>query len=242
MTTPRRSARAIRSARASGASGASRARLATVVVAVVSLGSACSQTPPGVAAEVAGDEITVTRVDDLAALLCSLGGLPGGPEAATRTAREQALNLLVNNELALDLVDEGRVDPNRLREVVAQNAQAREGVPEDLRDTFDEVVRDFSLVQIGLVERGREALLAAGVDPQEVTDEAAFQEAQAEQQAYAAQADVELADRFGTFENGTVTADPGSLSVPVSDLAVQSSSQEASATLGALLPASQKCG
>jgi hypothetical protein len=230
VTTSRRPSRARRLAAGAAA-----------VLAVSAL-SGCGDLAPDVAAQVEGDEISVEQVDDFAVLLCSLGGLPGGEEATTKSARQQALTLLLGNELAFDLIDEEAVDPAAVRQAVAQNAAAREGVPADLRDTFDAFVEDFTVAQIGLVELGRESLQESGEAAEaELTDDVAFQEGQRLRQEYAAEADVEVADRFGAVENGAVVADPGSLSVPVSDVAVQSSQAEPPATLGELLPAAQKC-
>jgi hypothetical protein len=231
VTTPRRPTRARRLAAGAAA-----------VLAVSAL-AGCGDLAPDVAAQVEGDEISVEQVDDFAVLLCSLGGLPGGEEATTKTARQQALTLLVGNELAFDLIDEEAVDPAAVQQAVAQNAAAREGVPENQLETFDAFVEDFTVAQIGLVELGRESLEQAGdASPEELTDDVAFQEGQRLRQEYAEQADVEVANRFGTVESGTVVTDAGSLSVPVSDVAVQSSESEPPASLGELLPAAQKCG
>jgi hypothetical protein len=208
----------------------------------VSALSGCGDLAPDVAAQVEGDEIAVEEVDDFAALLCSLGGLPGGEQATTKTARQQALTLLIGNELAFDLIDEEAVDPAAVQQAVAQNAAAREGLSEEQLETFDAFVEDFTRAQIGLVELGRESLTEAGEAPQELTEDIAFQEGQRLRQEYAEQADVEVAERFGTVEGGQVVAGPGSLSVPVSDVAVQSSQAEPPETLGELLPAAQKCG
>jgi hypothetical protein len=229
VTTPRRSSRVRRAA------------AAAVTVLAVSALSGCGDLAPDVAAKVEGDEIPVEQVDDFALLLCNLGGLPGGDAATTKTARQQALTLLVGNELAFDLIDEDAVDPAALRQAVAQNAPAREGLPEDQVATFDAFVEEFTRAQIGLVELGRQSLQESGEAPEELTEDVAFQEGQRLRQEYAEGADIEVAQRFGTVENGVVVADPGSLSVPVSDVAVQSSQAEPPETLGDLVPASQKC-
>lgn len=209
-------------------------------LAVTSL-TACSGPGPGVAADVEGTQISTSEVDDFALLLCSLGGVPGGEEAATKSARQQALTLLIGNVVAFDLIDEDAVDPAAVEQAVAQNAQAREGLPEDEVATFDAFVEDFSRAQIGLVELGRESLEEQGQNPAEITEEVAFAEGQRLRQERAAATDIELDPRFGSVTGGVVGPSSDQLSVPVSDLAVEGSSAEPSATLGGLLPASQKC-
>lgn len=218
-----------------------RAALVAAAALVASSVAGCGDVAPGVAAQVEGDEISVERVDDFAVLLCNLGGLPGGEGATTKTARQQALTLLLGNELAFDLIDEDAVDPTAVQQAVAQNAAARENVPEDLVGTFDAFVEEFTVAQIGLVELGRRSLEESGAPADQLTDDVAFQEGQRLRQEYAEAADVEVDDRFGTVEAGVVVADPGSLSVPVSDLAVQSSQAETPATLAEMLPPAQKC-
>lgn len=220
---------------------ARRVAASAVAVLTVSALSGCGDLAPDVAAQVEGDEISVDRVDDFATMLCSLGGVPGGEGATTKAARQQALTLLVGNELAFDLIDEDAVDQAALQQAVAQNAPAREGVPEDQLDTFDTFVEEFTLAQIGLVELGRQSLEEGAEAPEELTEDVAFQEGQRLRQEYAEGADIEVAQRFGAVQDGAVVADPGSLSVPVSDIAVQSSEVEPPATLGDLLPATQKC-
>ena len=162
--------------------------------------TACSGPGPGVAADVEGTQISTSEVDDFALLLCSLGGVPGGEEAATKSARQQALTLLIGNVVAFDLIDEDAVDPAAVEQAVAQNAQARETVPEDEVATFDAFVEDFSRAQIGLVELGRESLEEQGQNPTEITEDVAFAEGQRLRQERAAETDIELDPRFGSVD------------------------------------------
>jgi hypothetical protein len=203
--------------------------------------TACSGPGPGVAAEVDGTTITTEQVDDFALLLCSLGGVPGGEGAATKSARQQALTLLIGNVAAFELVDEDSLDPAAVEQAVAQNEQARAGVPESQVAVFDAFVEDFSRAQIGLVEVGTDALAEQGQDPSAITQEAAFAEGQRLRQEVLTDADIELDPRFGSVTDGVVGPRSEQLSVPVSDLAVEGSSSEPSETLGGLLPASQTC-
>jgi hypothetical protein len=204
--------------------------------------SACSGPGPGVAADVEGTQISVSEVDDFALLLCSLGGVPGGEAATTKSARQQALTLLIGNEIASGLVDADSVDPDAVEQVVAQNAQARETLPDDQVATFDAFVADFALAQLGLAQLGRESLEEQGQAAAEITDDVAVAEGQKIRAERTAEADIELDPRFGSLgDDGIVGPSSEQLSVPVSDVAVQGSASEPSATLGSLLPASQKC-
>lgn len=217
------------------------ARALVATFAAVTL-TACTGPGPGVAASVDGAEISDDQVDDFAGLLCSIGGLPGAEEAATKTARQQALSLLIGNELAFGLIDEEAVDPAVVQQAVQQNAGAREGLPEDQVEVFDAFVEEFSVAQIGLVDLGRQSLLDSGTPEAEITDDAAFAEGQALRQAYAAEADIEVDPRFGSVSDGVVGPDDTALSVPVTDIAKQGAAEQPPETFGSLLPANQKCG
>lgn len=230
------------SRRTSRAPRASRVGVAGLAVLALTTLTACSGPGPGVAADVDGATISTERVDDFALLLCSLGGVPGGEGAATKSARQQALTLLIGNEAAFQLVDEDALDPAAVEQAVAQNEQARAGVPESQLDTFDAFVEDFSRAQVGLVEAGTASLEEQGQDPAEITQDVAFAEGQRLRQQVLTEADIELDPRFGSVTDGVVGPRSEQLSVPVSDLAVQGSSAEPSESLGALLPASQTCG
>lgn len=224
-------------------------RLAAAALAVVATTtlSACSSLPPGVAAEVEGEEISAASVDDLAEILCVVGQLPQGEDSSTKSARQQALGLLLINEIAAQVSDPDAVDPAAVQQQVAGFAQAREALPESQRDTFDAFAEDLARAQIGVTELGRASLEESGEDAAAITPETAFQEGERLRQEYAADADIEVSPRFGDYQDGTVVPDPGSLSVPVTDLAVQGSQAPGEAGAapsagGQQLPASQTCG
>lgn len=219
-----------------------RGALAAVAVATALSLSACSGPGPGVAASVDGQDITVGQVDDVATLLCAIGGAPGGPEAPLKSARQQALTLLVGNRVALDLVDEDEIDPALLQQAIAQNDQARATLPSSERGTFDAFVRQFSQAQLGLIALGRQSLTEQGQDTSKITDQTAFDEGNRLRQEAAADADIEVDPRFGEVTDGVVgPATDDGLSVPVSELATQAAQDQPSESLGGLLPANQKC-
>jgi hypothetical protein len=126
--------------------------------------------------------------------------------------------------------------------VEALNA-GRETVPEDVRDTFDEVVREFAVAEQAILELGLESLQDSGQgDPATINEEAARAEGARLRSEYAAEADIEIDPRFGTVEDGVVRPADGSLSVPVSELAVQGAAEQVEDGFVSALPATQKCG
>ncbi len=222
-----------------------RGRLGTGVAAlsVALLLASCGGNAPGVAATVDGDRITDDKVDDFALVLCSLGGLPGTESGTpTRTARFSSLQILLANELAADVGDVDEVEQAGVRQTVESLAAARETVPAEVRDTFDEVVREFAAAQQAILELGRESLQAEGQGGEAVNDEAAFAEGDRLRSEYAERADIEIDPRYGTVEDGILTPAGGSLSVAVSDLAVSGAAEQTEDGFVAQLPATQKCG
>jgi hypothetical protein len=203
--------------------------------------TSCAGNTPGVAAEVEGDRITDEQVDDFARVLCALGALPGGEAGApTKTARYSSLRILLDNELAADIADLEAVDRASVAGAVEELSASRDSIPADVRDTFDEVAEEFSRAQGAIIALGRQSLEEAGQQG-EIDDQAAYTEGQRLRTEYAAQADIEVDSRFGTLKEGVLQPGDGSLSVPVSELAVQAGAAEPSAALIEQLPASQKC-
>lgn len=227
------------STRASRGSRARRGGAALAAVGLLVL-TGCAQPGPGVAADVDGEAITVDQVDDFAELLCGLGGLPGGAEAPTKVARQQALTLLIGNEVALDLTSDVDVDPVAVQQATQQYAQTRAQLPESQQDTFDAFVEDLTVSQVGLIQVGRESLVEGGADPGEVTDQAAFEEGSRLQQEYADDLDIEVSERFGALQpGGSVGNAEGGLSVPVTEVAQDGASDQPT---GAGLPSALRCG
>ena len=217
----------------------------TVVAAVsaVLLLSSCGGNAPGVAATVEGDPIPDEKVDEFAQVLCALGGLAGGSSGTpTRTARLTSLQILVGNELAEDVADVTDVEEAGVEQAVQSLNSGRDTVPADVRDTFDEVVKEFATAQQAVFELGRDSLLEQGEDEASITPDAAFAEGDRLRTEYAAQADIEIDPRFGTIEDGVVTAADGSLSVPVSETAVQGAAEQVDDAFVSQLPTTQKCG
>lgn len=221
-----------------------RAAASVAALSAALLLSSCGGNAPGVAATVAGDRITDEKVDEFAQVLCSLGGLPGGEGGTpTRTARFSSLQILIANELADDIADVESVDKSGVALTVESLNAGRDTIPADVRDTFDEVVQEFATAQQAILELGRESLEENGQgEDAAANDEAAFAEGDRLRSEYAAEADIEVDPRFGAVEDGVVTPADGSLSVPVSELAVQGAAEQVEDGFVSALPATQKCG
>lgn len=218
----------------------SRALPALAAAAALML-SSCGETAPGVAASVGGERITAEQVDEFAEVLCTIGGVPAAEGGApTKSARFAALQILIANELTDDIADVQDVPSQQVSRILEGMAPARELLSEGQEQTFDQVAEEFARAQAAMVELGRESLEQSG-QPGRITDQAAFAEGQRLLSEHAQEADVEVDPRFGEVVDGALQPSSGSLSVPVSDLAVAGSSAEPGQELAGLLPASQKC-
>lgn len=216
-------------------------RSAGAAIAAVLLLSSCGGTAPGVAAEVEGDQITDEQVDDFAGVLCAIGGVAGTESgASTKTARFASLQILMGNELTADLADLDAVPAQAVAAILEGMAPARETLSASEEATFDEVAEEFARAQTAVIQLGRESLSTTD-QPVEIPEEEAYAEGQRLLGEYAQEADIEVDPRFGEVVDGVLQPDGGSMSVPVSDLAVQGASPEAGESLVSLLPASQKC-
>ncbi len=216
--------------------------MATVAAATLLLG-ACSAGDPGVAAAVEGDTITDTEVDDFAQVLCSLSATPGAPASTpTAEARFQSLQILLSNELAADVADVDAVSRADVEGVLAQAAAARDALPEDMRDAYEQAVIDYAVAQFAVIQAGRRFLRESGVDARQIDDQAAFTAGEELRQEYARSAEISVDPRFGELVDGTLQPSGGALSVPVSDFAVAATDQPPGEAFLSTLPVSQTCG
>jgi hypothetical protein len=210
-------------------------RTALAVAALLLTG--CTQNAPGVAAQVGHDAVTDEQVDQLAEALCilSAGSTQGAPPPTGQQIRRQALQILIDNQLAGDVIDPGSVDPAQVAAAKQRAAQSRAALPERLRGSFDDAVEGFATLQVGLTVLGQKSLLAAG---KKADQQASLAEGQRLLQQYAAKAGVTVDPRFGTLTDGQLQPADGSLSVAVSDQAKASSAGNA---VGSDLPANLSC-
>jgi hypothetical protein len=221
------------------------AALGCALVLSLSLASCGNGVGPGVAAEVDGDPIRVSEVDDLARVICATqsGQETEGGKSPTAAVRALALNVLLGIRIGEGIGDLDSVDRRAVEQSVQAAAQARALVDEDDRELFDEVVRDSTRAQLAVTDEAAQALQAEGGDP---TDQAALQAEAAElQAAYLEEVGVEVAPRFGRVQNGQLLAGDGSLSVPVSETALSFKGGSTDDPFGtgstADYPASQRC-
>lgn len=217
----------------------SRQRLTLLAAGAALVLSSCGGTAPGVAAEVDGRTITASEVDDFARVLCALDG-EAAATAPSKGARFRALEILLNIELSRELVDFGRADSAQVAEAVANSASTRDMVPVDVRDTFDRAVKEYAQAQLAITELGEDSLRERGQSSPDEQD--AFLEGDRLRAEYAASGEVEVDRRFGELENGVLARTAGSMSVPVSQTAVQGVAMEPSAEFLEAIPASQTCG
>lgn len=216
-------------------------RGAAVAAAAGLLLSACGATAPGVAATVEGDRITDEQVDDFARVLCALGSVQGTESgSASKDARFASLQILLSNQLAGDVADLDAVPRGEVSAILQGMVAARDTVPEELRETFDDVAAEYARSQSAVIDLGRESLHKSGQQG-EVPDDAAYAEGTRLLAEYAKDADIEIDPRFGELVDGELRPADGSLSVPVSELAVQGAAEQPGEALVSLLPASQKC-
>jgi hypothetical protein len=205
----------------------------------------CSALSPGVAADVDGHTFSTTDVDDLADALCAVNAAQpssaGATEVSGRQARGAAVSRLVQVQLAEQLGEEEGLRPDE-----ARVAQQLKGVEDQLADVPDDQLATFMDSYARLVrgadvltQLGRRSLSEQGQTS--IDDTAALEEGQKLLQAYAEEADVEVDPRFGTFEKGQVIPGDGSLSVPVTQNAVDGVAQEPSPEFLSGLPPTQKC-
>ncbi len=204
-------------------------------------------TYPGSAAVVGETKVSQNRIDDAAVALCSANitgaeaqGQPA-PQLPLRGARQAALQLILESELAKQFGDERgiEVDPSQVSAFVDQNQQAIELLPQDERQDFRDLLAGFRTAQLIFIAAGEKSLAeqggaAAGEQAAETEGRRLFTE-------WAKKVDVEVDPRFGVYEDGALKARSGSLSIPVSKSAREGAADSPADSWTAGLPASQRC-
>jgi hypothetical protein len=222
------------------------AKLALVALVAAGVLAGCG-THPGAAAVVGDQRISGAEVDAAAAALCSstvgsaeAQGQPR-PELASRGARQAAIQLMLDTELSRQFAEDQGIEPDQqeVSAALAQNAAAIEVLPAEERAVFRDLFRGFRESQLILAEAGRRSLAAEGnlePAPEEVDAEGARL-----RQEWAADVEVEVDPRYGTYEQGAVNPTSGSLSIPASQRAFQGAQADPGTAWTAGLPLSQKC-
>lgn len=198
---------------------------------------------PGAAAVVGSQTISADRVDEVAQALCTANlraaeanGQPP-PTLPTRGAREVALEILLETELSEQFAAARGVDasPAEVSRAMAQNETGIALLPADQQEQFREVLRGYAETQLELIEIGRRSL------GRDVPENEAISEGTRLREQFVKKVDVEVDPRFGTFEDGVFQRGGQSLSVPVSDRAVDGEKAQPGSSYVASLPPSQLC-
>lgn len=215
---------------------------ALVVAAGLTL-TGCGDVSPGAAATVDGTTIARDTVDEIAQSVCTaeveyaeLTEQQFQPRP-TSAYRDDVLSLLVNEQLALEAVDELGLDVPPSSYEAGDNPELSdlfEQLPSSQLEPFQDYLAAYSRLQALYVAIGAETGESGGDDPQ-----AALTAGQAYVAKYARERDIELDPRFGDFRRGQVVGGSGSVSVPVEGAGSEPSQGEQADVSG--LPDSQIC-
>jgi hypothetical protein len=215
---------------------------ALIVAAGLTL-TGCGDVSPGAAATVDGTAIARDTVDEIAQSVCAaeveyaeLTEQQFQPRP-TSVYRDDVLSLLVNEQLALEAVDELGLDVPPSSYEAGDNPELSdlfEQLPSSQLEPFQDYLTAYSRLQALYVAIGSETGESGGDDPQ-----AALTDGQAYVAEYAEERDIELDPRFGDFRGGQVVGGSGSVSVPVEGAGSEPSPEEQADVSG--LPDSQIC-
>lgn len=217
--------------------------LATMAACVL---SSCSA-HPGAAAVVGSETISDSRLEDVASAFCSLARSSpqsqqqGGQDS--RTAREQALGVLIDDSLSHQYADSQGAEPDQeqVSAFLARSKATLDTLPASQRSVFRDTLTEFVEGQLSLIEVGTRALAKRGTA--KPSQQRALAAGTRLRTAWAAKnADVSVDPRYGSYSKGVLQPTSGSLSVPRSTNAVVGARPTPGATWVASLPASQKCG
>lgn len=222
--------------------GRRRVKLAAVAAGAALVLAGCG-IHPGTAAVVGSEPISHQEVDDIATAVCRAnvaGAEASGRQPAplpTRGARELAVEILVETELARQLGEREGVDANQraVSQAVAQNESGLALLEGKQREDLRAALRDYAESQFMLIEIGRQSL------GDQVSDDEAIAEGRRILAEYAASVDVEIDPRYGRFDDGVFKPGGTSLSVPASERAKAGANQQPSDVFIGGLPASQLC-
>jgi hypothetical protein len=214
----------------------------SVLVAAAAMALSGCGLHPGTAAVVGADQISDSHVDAVAQALCSANASGGGgqPAVATKGARQGALRVLLDSALSIQFGDQKGVvaSQSQVSAALAQNHDGIQALPKDERAVFTQTLKEYAEGQLMLIDIGRRSLTEQG--KAKVTDTEAVAEGQRLREKYAKTIKIEVDPRYGTFDNGTLSSQSGSLAVAESKAAKDG--QGGNATFVSGLPATQKCG
>lgn len=219
--------------------------LVLATVAACALSSCANH--PGSAAVVGSEQISDSRLEDVAGAFCALASASAQTqqqpqEQDSRTARLQALGVLIDDSLSRQFTATEGVEPNQgqVSAFIARSQQTLDALPAKERSAFRATLTEYAEAQLSLIELGRRELREAGTA--KPTEQQSLAEATRLRNAWAAKnADVSVDPRYGTYTKGALRPADGSLSVAVSKDAVAGARATPGPTWIASLPANQKC-
>lgn len=219
-----------------------RLKLAAVAAGAAALLAGCGL-HPGAAAVVGSQSISHAEVDDVALAVCranvagaEASGQPASP-LPSRGARELAVELLVDTELAQQLGEREGVeaDQQAVAQAVAQNEAGLALLDAEQQEQLRSTLRDYAEGQFMLIEVGRKSLGS------QVPEEEALAEGQRILGEYAASVDVEIDPRYGSYDESGFRAGGTALSVAASESAKEGDRARPNDSFIAEMPASQLC-
>ncbi len=220
------------------------AAVATVSVGAMLSGCAGSASP-GVAADVDGEQITVSQVDRATAAICTsiepdLRG--AGNVAALGKVRQFVVSLLAASSQARQLAASYDVKPgNEYARQVGQLTETANAFPEDSRAGYVEVMSAESLINAVVDAVGRASLTEDGI-AQPTVD----QIAQRGQDLFLSWPDshpIDIDPRYGlAVQGGQIMPADTNLSVAVSDAAKSGLDSEPDPAYARSLPRGHRCG
>jgi hypothetical protein len=219
-----------------------RVKLATVAAGAALVLAGCG-VHPGTAAVVGSETITHDEVDDIATAVCRAnvaGAEAAGQQASplpSRGARELAVEVLVETELAQQLGEREGVEANQraVSQAVAQNEPGLALLEGEQQEDLRAALRDYAESQFMLIEVGRQSL------GEQVSEDEAVAEGRRILGVLAESVDIEIDPRYGRFDNGVFKPGGTSLSVAESERAKAGTDQQPSEAFIGGLPASQLC-
>lgn len=201
---------------------------------------------PGEAAVVGSQPISQSRLDDVAAALCSAQAVSqqttGQQDLSSRAARQGALDVLIQSEISKQYVEKHGFAPSAAQtsQAVSSQQQTLDSLPASRRGAFRSVLQDYAEGQLGLAAAGAKQLQASGTA--KPTQDQALSTGLKLRDAWAGKhVKVSVDPRFGRFRGGALVTDSGSLSVPESSTAVAGAADKPPTGWLSSLPANQKC-
>lgn len=215
---------------------------AAVLVAAALVLAGCGYEHPGVAAVVGSQTITDQQLDTVAHALCSANRQGTGVSSLpSRGVRAGALSVLIRSELARQLGQARHVQPDarQVSAALAQDEQNLRSLPKVDYQPFRSALKGYAEGQLILLKVGKRSLEAQGHT--NVTNNQALAEGSRILAAFEKKHPVTVDPRFGTYANGAVHFQSGSLSVAESARARAGAKADPSSTWSATLPAAQTC-